>query len=134
MNLWLGTGPCRPSLPDPVYDDDESVFDRDESPSKLGDRRAFDEPSKHAARGLGNGFPETSAILSGMYKAIAQKDKISLLVIDSVSAKAKSADSMRNVIPRAQCLLGFYLDIRSDAEIELTGEQSMVLRIRYEVV
>ena len=116
---------------DDILQREESVFSREGSPSKLGERRVFDDNIKHAAWELSNGFSGTSNILKGMYKAQVPKDKITLLVIEAIALRAKSTAAMKNVAKHVSALVRFYLETRDGTKFQLTGDDSLILLYDY---
>ena len=110
-----------------ILQHDESGFSREAPPSKLGERRVFDDNLKHAVWELANEFPGTSNILKGMYKAHVPKDKITLLVIEAISLRAKSAATMKSVAKHVSALVRFYLGTREETKFQLTGDDSIIL-------
>ena len=120
-------GPCPLSPPETVPEDDETHPTMDESPSKLGGRRVFDDSTKHAEWGVSIEFPETPTLLPCTHNALVPKGKVALVAIEAVSADAKFAASMRNVIRPIHGPIKFYRGNRSDTKIELAGEQSLAL-------
>ena len=111
--------------------DTDSLFPRDPSPSKLGDRKEFGVNLENAEWELANEFSATSNLLVGMYKAQAPKDKIVLLVIDSLSVRAKSASTMKGIAKNASGLVQYYLGAREESNVELTGNDSLTLTHDY---
>ena len=107
--------------------DTESIVSRDASPSKLGDRKEFDLKLKNAAWELANEFSATSSLLVGMYKAQVPKGKITLLVIDALSVRGKSAETMKGIANHASGLVQYYMDTREESKVQLTGRDSVVL-------
>ena len=103
------------------------MFSREASPSKLGDKQEFDQKLKTSAWELANEFAHTSVLLSGMYKAQVPKDKITLLVIEAISVRAKSTSTLKGIIKHVSGLLKHYIEVREETKVELTGDQSVVL-------
>ena len=107
--------------------DAQSLFSRDPSPSKLGDRKEFGADLKNAAWELANEFSSTSSLLAGMYNAQVPKDKIVLLVIEDPSMRAKSTSTMKGIAKHVSGLVQFYLDTREESEAQLTVGDSLIL-------
>ena len=72
-------------------------------------------------------FRETSSLLIGMYISRAPKGEIVRISIEAIDVRAKSPSARRSIIKRAPSLIGFYLDDLGDANVELAGDQSLVL-------
>ena len=126
--VGLGRNPASAPIPHPSATADiESLFSRDESPSKLGEKHEFGNKLKTTAWELANEFSETSNLLGGMYKAQAPKGEIALLVIEAISLRAKSTAEMKAIIKHVSCLMRFYLEVRGGTNVELTGGQSAAL-------
>ena len=119
--------PPRLVVPDPEPAESESVFSRCESPTKLGEKAEFGDMIKLTTWELAQEFSSTSELLSGMFNAKVPRGKITLLVIEAISARAKSQTAMKNIINRVSGLVLFYLELRQETEVELTGPQSVVL-------
>ena len=62
-----------------------------------------------------------------MCKAQVTNDKITLLVIKATSLRAKSTAAMKAIINHVYVIIRFYLDVRQETKVELTGDQSAVL-------
>ena len=107
--------------------DAESLFPRDASPSKLGGRKEFDLILKNAAWELANEFSSTPNLLIGMYKAQVPKDKITLLVIDALSLRAKSTETMKGIAKHVSGMVQYYMGAREETNVQLTGSDSLVL-------
>ena len=106
---------------------EDSVFPREGSPSKLGDKRVFGDNRKHTAWELAIEFSETSNILKGMYKAQVPKGKITLLVIEAISVRAKSSATLKSVAKHVSGLVRFYLETRDESMSQRTGDDSLIL-------
>ena len=62
-----------------------------------------------------------------MDKAQAPRGKITLLVIEAISLRLKSTASMKGIIKHVSGLIKFYIERKSEAKFQLTGEDSVVL-------
>ena len=107
--------------------DIESIGSREPSPSRLGERREFSAKLKNTAWELANEFSSSSTLLKGMYNAGVPKDKITLLVIEALSVRAKSTSTMKGVVKHVAGLVQYYLDTREESKEQLTGDDSLIL-------
>ena len=89
--------------------------------------REFGVNLENEAWELDSEFSPKPNLLLGMYKAQAPKGKIILLVIDALSARAKSTPTMKGVAKHASGLAQYYLDTREEPKVQLAGEDSLVL-------
>ena len=87
----------------------------------------FGENAKHTAWELASEFSETSNLLTGMYKEQVPKDKITLLVIEAISVRAKSSATLKSVAKHVSGLVRFYLETRDESKFQLTGDDSLIL-------
>ena len=62
-----------------------------------------------------------------MYSAHAPKDKITFLVIDALSVRARTHTALKSIIKHVSGVVSFYLETRKETKCELTGEHSVVL-------
>ena len=62
-----------------------------------------------------------------MYKAQVPNGKITLLVIEAISLRAKSAPAMKGIAKHVSGLVRFYLGHRDETQFQLTGPESVVL-------
>lgn len=53
--------------------------------------------------------------------------KLALLVIEAISVRAKSTSAMKTIVRFVAGLVKFYLEVRQETKVELTGPQSLVL-------
>ena len=61
-----------------------------------------------------------------MYKGQVPNGEIALLVIWAVSLRAESETTMKSIAKHVAGLVRFYREVRDEAMVELTGEQSVV--------
>ena len=115
------------AIPDPVDEEDSSVFTREQSPARLGTKTTFCESVKTSALNLASKFRESATLLKSLLGTQIPDDKITLLVLDAVTTRAKSLASAKNVLRRVNGLIQFYLDARNESSVTHTGESSLVL-------
>ena len=87
----------------------------------------FGADLKNTAWELAKEFSSTSNLLACMYKAQAPNDKIVLLAIDALSMRAKSTSTMKGIAKHVSGLAQFYLDTREESNVQLTGDDSLIL-------
>ena len=85
----------------------------------------FGDNAKHTSWGLANEFSETSNILKGMYKAQVVKGKITFLVIEAISVRAKSSATLKSVAKHVSGLVRFFIETRDESTSQLTGDDSL---------
>ena len=122
LSASQGRSPCyvNDDISQPEIDEKYSMFSREPSPPRLGAKDTFGASFKKSALLLASEFRETSPLLIGMKDTNIPDDKVSLLVLEAVTARAKSVAPTRNVLRHVDGLLQFYLDARSESNITLS--------------
>ena len=116
-------------FPPPGPFGESSVFCRSNSPSKLGTKNTFDVAPNESALELSGEVTDALPFLRSLRKTQIEPDqkKKKILIVDAVTSRAKSVNSAKSITKRANGLINFYLDTRSESAVTLTGERSVVL-------
>ena len=105
----------------------ESVVTREKSPSKIGKRNTFGESLKKDVLELAREFMGFSPLLKSTQLAQLTQGETALLVIEAAMSRSKSIATTRAIVKHARGLLNYYLELRADAKVSLTGEHSVIL-------
>ena len=108
-------------------DELESVFSTPSSP--MGQKRKHPSESqlKDEVWELALNFAETSPLLFGLRKTGVAKERMTVLTLEAVMQHCKSVAGAKSTTKNVAGLVRFFLDSRSDENVTLTGESSLVL-------
>ena len=109
------------------FDEIESVFSTPSSPSGQKRHQPFDKQLKDEVWELALNFAETSPLLCGLRKTGVNKERITVLTLEAVMQHCKSVAGAKSTVKNVTGLVRFFLDFRSDENVTLTGESSLVL-------
>ena len=110
-------------------DDDfpESISSKLVESSLNSGKPPFDSDLKSAVWDLALNFAETSPLLCGFRRAGVAKERIIILTLEAVMQQCKSVSNTKSTVKNVSGLVRYFLDFRSDEEVTLTGESSLVL-------
>ena len=107
--------------------EESSLFSRPSSPSKLETSRTFEDSVKGSVLELANEFTDSSTLLQGLRDSKIAPGKTTMLIIEAVTSRAKSAKSAETITKHVTGRIHFYLDTRNASAVALTWEGSLFL-------